>query len=96
MTEPLAKGMKDRERVTDYLLDKGVDLVLSSPYRRALDTVKPFADIKRLLVHKVEAFRERKVGQWVNNFHAFSKRQWEDFQFKLSGGESERSSDSND
>ena len=29
------KGMKDRKLVTDFLTDKRVDIVLSSPYKRA-------------------------------------------------------------
>ncbi|MFT8311091.1 MAG: histidine phosphatase family protein [Sporolactobacillus sp.] len=81
------KGMKDRELVTGYLQDKNVDVVLSSPYRRAVDTVKQFADQQNFHVHLVKDFRERKVGgEWIDDFHAFSKRQWEDFSFKLQDG----------
>ncbi|WP_201767691.1 histidine phosphatase family protein [Sporolactobacillus laevolacticus] len=67
------KGMKDRALVTQYLHDKHVDVVLSSPYKRAVDTVKHFADEKGLPIHCIKDFRERKVGQWVDDFHAFSK-----------------------
>ena len=37
------KGMTDRELVTAFLADKQVDIVLSSPYKRAVDTVTHFA-----------------------------------------------------
>ena len=38
------KGLKDRVLVTDFLADKQIDVVLSSPYKRAVDTVKEFAE----------------------------------------------------
>ena len=42
-TRPLTEqGLRERALVTEYLLDKGVDLVFSSPYKRAVDTVKHF------------------------------------------------------
>lgn len=83
--------MKDRELVTDYLHDKNVGLVLSSPYKRAIDTVKPFADQEGLPIHIIEDFRERKVGHdWIEDFQGFSEREWADFNFKFKDGESLR------
>lgn len=83
------KGLADRALVTDYLRNKGVDAVLSSPYRRAMDTVAPLAEQLGLTVETVEDFRERKVDSgWIEDFHAFSRRQWADFDYKLSDGES--------
>ena len=41
------KGLKDRELVTDFFTDKQIDIVLSSPYKRAVDTVLDFAEKKR-------------------------------------------------
>lgn len=38
------KGMEDRKLVTKFLMDKDIDVVLSSPYKRAVDTVRDFAD----------------------------------------------------
>lgn len=34
------KGMADRRLVTDFMEDKAIDAVLSSPFKRAVDTVK--------------------------------------------------------
>lgn len=83
------KGMKDRERVTAFLLDKSVDIVLSSPYKRAVDTVKDFADRTGLTIDIVSDFRERKIeNEWIADFESFCKRQWDDFSYKLPGGES--------
>lgn len=90
MTRELsAKGVVDRELVTQFLSDKNIDVVLSSPYKRAVDTVAHFADIKGLNIEIVDDFRERKVDSvWIEDFTAFSKAQWADFDYKLSDGES--------
>ncbi len=82
------KGLADRALAAGYLRDKGVDAVLSSPYRRAVDTVSPLADALGLTVETVDGFRERAVGDWVEDFDGYSQRQWADFDYKLPGGES--------
>lgn len=82
------KGLADRALAAGYLRDKGVDAVLSSPYRRAVDTVAPLADALGLTVETVDGFRERAVGDWVEDFGGYSQRQWADFDYKLPGGES--------
>lgn len=85
------QGLRDRNLVTDFLSDKNVDVVLSSPYKRAVDTVKEFADFKKLQIQLIDDFRERKVGnKWIEDFNGFCKKQWEDFDFKFSDGESLR------
>ena len=91
-TRPLTeKGGKDSLLVTEFLADKEVDAVLSSPYRRAVDTVKNFADTRGFAIETVEDFRERKVGDhWVEDFMAFVKHHWEDREYKEKGGESLR------
>ena len=87
--ELTAKGMADRELVTQFLSDKNINVVLSSPYKRAIDTVAHFADSKGLNIEIVDDFRERKVDSvWIEDFKAFSKAQWADFDYKLSDGES--------
>lgn len=82
------QGMADRELVTAFLLDKGIDAVLSSPYRRAVDTVQHFAIAVRLPVVHVSGFRERQIAnEWIEDFTGFSRRQWADFDYALPGGE---------
>lgn len=82
------RGLQDRKRVTAFLARKQIDAVLSSPYKRAVDTVRDFADRYGLSVRTVEDFRERKVDQgWIEDFTAFSQKQWADFSYKRPGGE---------
>lgn len=87
--ELTVKGLEDRKRVTAFLLDKSIDVVLSSPYKRAVDTVKDFADHAGLTISIIHDFRERKIGsEWIDDFESFCIRQWENFTYKLSDGES--------
>lgn len=82
------KGQKDRELVTEFLADKQVDIVLSSPYKRAVDTVAHFASLRNLPITTINDFRERKVDScWIDDFDAFTRRQWGDFNYKLTDGE---------
>ena len=83
-----AKGMEDRRLVTKFLTDKNIDVVLSSPFKRAVDTVHEFAECKGLDIGIVNDFRERRVDSiWIEDFTAFCKAQWADFDYKLSDGE---------
>lgn len=83
------KGLEDSRSVTSFLSDKKIDRIFSSPYRRAIDTIKDFADKNKMPIHIVDDFRERKVAAaWIDDFESFCKSQWDDFNFKLSGGES--------
>jgi 2,3-bisphosphoglycerate-dependent phosphoglycerate mutase len=82
------KGMADVKRVTEALKDKHIKLVYSSPYKRAYDTVRGIAELNGIGINVVDAFRERKVDDvWVEDFKAFTRMQWEDFSFRLEGGE---------
>ena len=83
------KGELDAMKVADFFKDKSIDVVLSSPYKRALDTIKPFAENSGLRIETIYEFRERKVDNcWIEDFIDFSKKQWENFNYSLSDGES--------
>jgi len=89
-SRPLTEeGCKDCKKVTEFLSEKSITKVFSSPYKRAVDTVKDFAESLDLNIHIVDDFRERKInnGLWIEDFNAFSKEQWNNFDYKLPGGE---------
>ena len=82
------KGMKDRLSVTDFLTKSKIDIILSSPYKRAIDTVSDYAKKTGIGIIIVDDFRERRVdSDWIEDFDAFVKKQWADFDYKLSDGE---------
>ncbi len=82
------KGMEDRRLVSGFLSDKGVTAVFSSPYKRAVDTISEYAGGNGFKINIIEDFRERRVGKWTEDFADFSRRQWENFDFRLPLGES--------
>lgn len=83
-----AKGTADCELVTAFLKDKQIEVALSSPYKRTVDTILPFVNRAGLQVEIIEDFRERKVDDvWIEDFNAFARKQWADFSYKLANGE---------
>ncbi len=83
-----SKGLQDRQLVTQFFMDKDINVIVSSPYKRAYDTISPMAENKGIAIQVIDGFKERRVDSvWVEDFHAFSKQQWADFNYKLSDGE---------
>jgi 2,3-bisphosphoglycerate-dependent phosphoglycerate mutase len=90
-TRPLTeKGLIDRLLVTEYLQDKNIDIVCSSPYKRTVDTVSDFAAAHNLEIEIVEDFREAEDNnKRLKEENAFSvmERLWADFSAKETDGE---------
>lgn len=82
------QGFEDTKLVTEFLKDKNVTKIYSSPYKRTMDTLKDFSEMIGLPINEIDAFRERYVGTWIEDFKAFSNQQWNDFTHKLENGES--------
>ena len=84
------KGFADRRLVTEFLQDKSIDAVLSSPYKRAVDTIADFASKLRLDIELIEGFREQDEEGWSDDeqFFIYNEKQWADFSLKSSTGES--------
>ena len=81
------KGLIDRNNVTKYFENIEIDKIYSSPFKRAIDTIKPCSEIKNLNINIIDDFRERSVGKWIENFDEYAQKQWDDFNYKLDGGE---------
>ena len=80
-----------RAQIDAVFNDINVDGVYSSPYLRAIKTVEPIAKSKSLNVQLLDQFRERKSSDYrvsKEKFLGYGKHQWDDFDFKLCGGES--------
>lgn len=91
LRELTKKGLEDSKLVTQFLADKNVDIIFSSPYKRAIDTIRDFSESSGLEIHLENDFRERKVDScWIEDFTSFCKAQWMDFDYKLSDGETLR------
>lgn len=84
-----ARGQQQARVLVDSLAVLDIGVVYSSPYRRAVETVAPFARHQRLPVRLDPRFRERRLtDQWLDDHPQAVKRVWSDFQRTLPGGES--------
>lgn len=78
------KGLKDTRFVTEFLSDKNIDVMYSSPYKRAVDTIIPFASSVNKDVLTREDFSERQ-HKFMPDFWEFIEMQWNDFEYKVEG-----------
>ncbi|HLY80192.1 MAG TPA: histidine phosphatase family protein [Caulobacteraceae bacterium] len=87
------RGRQQALDLAPALAELGVDALASSPFLRALETLRPYADSAGLEIAVDADLRERALGGWlpdaadveaaVRNMHA-------DLDFQLEGGESGR------
>ncbi|MED2800605.1 histidine phosphatase family protein [Bacillus thuringiensis] len=83
------KGNCDAENVTHLLKDKHIDVVISSPYKRAIQTVQGIANTYKLLIQTEEDLRERLLStEPVADFNVAMQNVWKDWSFAYEGGES--------
>lgn len=83
------KGYCDAENVTRLLKDKHIDIVISSPYKRAIQTVQGIANTYNLSIQLEEDLRERLLSEEpVQDFNNALQKVWEDWTFAYEGGES--------
>ena len=82
-------GRKAAVRVADLLLDRDVSAIVSSPYRRAIETVQPLADCLGLPVQIDADLRERHLSTGtLDDFRGSVEASWRDFDLTYRGGES--------
>ncbi|MFI4974257.1 MAG: histidine phosphatase family protein [Caulobacterales bacterium] len=85
------KGRAQAADLVPVLTELGVTALASSPFVRAIDTLRPFADTAGLDIHVDEDLRERHLGGWiadVADVEEAVRRMHADLAFKMEGGES--------
>lgn len=89
-----AQGELDAERVTQRLLPESIDHLVSSPYERALATLRGLSITTGREIQIEEDLRERKLAGSdliIGNRFAEAKKQvYDDFSYSFLGGESSR------
>jgi 2,3-bisphosphoglycerate-dependent phosphoglycerate mutase len=83
-----SKGHIDCALVTDFLQDKEIDVIISSPYKRAVDTITGISEYTGISIFTIEDFRERK-GVLLEEWKPYTEKQWSDFSYKLYGDDEE-------
>jgi 2,3-bisphosphoglycerate-dependent phosphoglycerate mutase len=85
------EGREQAEALIERLKCLGIDGLFSSPYRRAHDTIKPYAAHSGLDVHVLDDLHERVLSpeprdDWLRHVEL----SFDDVDYKLAGGESLR------
>src|ERR1700760_4470369 len=87
------KGCQQAADLAPVLTELGVDALASSPFIRAIDTLRPYAEQVGLTIAIDEDLRERALGGWmpdIADVEAAVRRMHADLDFKLEGGETGR------
>ncbi|MCU5375764.1 histidine phosphatase family protein [Bacillus cereus] len=83
------KGHCDAENVTRLLKDKHIDVVISSPYKRAMQTVQGIANTYHVSIQIEEDLRERLLSREpVQDFNDAMEKVWGDWNYAYEDGES--------
>lgn len=85
------EGMRDRYKARDFLISQQLNPeklhLYSSHFRRAVDTLQPFADYTGLPIQCMEEFREWSVIAPEEDYYEACRRAWQDFRYRLAGCE---------
>ncbi len=83
------KGNNDAERILALIQPDNIDVVVSSPYKRAVQTVEGVAQHYNLEIEIFEDLKERKLtGKPAEDFTAAITKVWEEPNFAWEGSES--------
>lgn len=90
VSRPLSEsGQVDAESITQLLIHENIDMVISSSYKRAIQTVEGIAKYLGSEIILEDDFKERKLsGEPVKDFNLAITKVWEEPAFSWEGGES--------
>lgn len=82
-------GKRDADRVRSVLEPEGIDVLISSPYARSVDTLRPLATLRKMEIRLEEDLRERTIGDFGSlTFKEAKRLALTDLSFSFPGGES--------
>ncbi|MGD8192418.1 histidine phosphatase family protein [Brevibacillus ginsengisoli] len=83
------QGLHHAKMVSKLLIPEKIDYVISSPYKRAIQTVEGIAAYINKEIEIIDDLRERTLTtEPVADFHHAISKVWEDDRFSWDGGES--------
>ncbi|WP_010650550.1 histidine phosphatase family protein [Oceanobacillus massiliensis] len=90
INRPLSEsGIADVKRVAECLFGQRIDTVISSPYKRAIQTIEAVAESVDKEIIVMEDFRERQLSETsVDDFQFAVSKLWSNPAFSWKGGES--------
>lgn len=89
LNRPLSeRGEMDASTVTELLKTERIDILISSPYKRAIQTIEALAPVIKSAIIIEADFRERLLSNHPVDFASAITKVWEDKSFAWEGGES--------
>ena len=91
INRPLSDKGRESLAQLDFLADKPITAIYSSPYRRSIQTVEPLAQSLKLAIQSDERLIERKLSSQAiadRDFEQCLMQLWSQPTFSLVGGES--------
>lgn len=83
------KGHEDARALANYFHNKNIERIISSPYSRAVSTIKPTAEALTLPIEEDERLIERCLSpDPMENWLIHLEKSFKDYSYKLKGGES--------
>lgn len=84
-----SQGIKDSVALIDFFHDKNIDVIYSSPFLRAMETIRPFAESVGLNVNLDDRLKERVLSSLqLDNWMAKLEATYNDLDLTFEGGES--------
>jgi 2,3-bisphosphoglycerate-dependent phosphoglycerate mutase len=85
------EGVKQAESLSRFLHNKSIEHIVSSPYRRAVETLKPLSEALKLESRLDERLRERVLSTGEHpDWRQRLERTYSELDLKFEGGESSR------
>ncbi|CAM5600635.1 hypothetical protein SAFG77S_09483 [Streptomyces afghaniensis] len=90
LERPLSeKGLSAAKQVAKRMEKEAIDIVLSSPYKRAIQTIEGVAEYFQTDIKLIHDFRERKLAKGsIPDFNTAIEKVWREETFFWDGGES--------
>jgi 2,3-bisphosphoglycerate-dependent phosphoglycerate mutase len=85
------QGKQQAEELIEFFSNRNIELIVSSPFDRAVSTIRPFAENNNLKIHIEDRLGERvlssdDIPNWMDRL----KESFDNLDIKLQGGESSR------
>lgn len=85
------KGIEQAERLAKFFQNENIlfDRIISSPYLRAIESIKPYAKEQKVKIEIDDRLKERILSEEpIDDWLEILEQTFENYDFKLSGGES--------
>jgi len=82
-------GIQQAYQLAEFFKDMGIEYIVSSPFARAIHTIKPLSDYSNREIHIDDRLQERVLSTaQLNNWMDLLEQTYSDFDLKFEGGES--------